>query len=59
MSKMVVVRRIVQAHWPKEWQKNEVCAMAQQNESVANRREGLAMEQPENWRQDVAMAQQP
>jgi hypothetical protein len=43
-------------HRPKEWGKNEVCAMAQRNESVANRRKGLAMGQPENRRRDVAMA---
>ena len=29
MEKMAVARRMGQAPWPKEWRKNEVCAMAQ------------------------------
>jgi hypothetical protein len=36
---------------------NEVSAMAQPNKSATNRREGLAMGQPEKRRRDVAMAQ--
>ncbi len=37
---------------------NEGCAMAQPNKSATNRRKGLAMGQPENWRRVIAWRSQ-